>query len=142
MTPIPSPKASSGPVAVTGQVVATSYQGPIPPPVILREYEDLVPGSAKQIIDLFQSQSHHRMDMESRVITSDIWKSWTGLILGFIIAMSIVMAGTWLITQNHDVAGGSMITTGIASIVGAFIYGTRSQRQERTEKSKIMAGHQ
>lgn len=122
------------------QVVETTYQGPIPPPDQLREYDNLVPGAAKRIMDLFESQSRHRMDLESRVVKADVWRSWTGLLLGFIIAVSIVACGTWLIVKNHDFAGGSMITTGIASIVGSFIYGTRSQRQERTAKTQIVSG--
>lgn len=126
-------------MSVVGQVVSTSYQGPIPAPNHLREYDDLVPGSAKQIMDLFEAQSRHRMAMESHVIRSDVRRSWTGLILGFVVAMTVVLCGTWMIATGHDWAGGSMITTGLGSIVGVFVYGSRSQRQERIQKAGMVS---
>jgi uncharacterized membrane protein len=132
------PRQQQRSMAVVGQVVATSYQGPIPLPGHLREYDELVPGSAKQIMDLFEAQSRHRMAMESHVIRSDVRRSWTGLVLGFVVAMSVVACGTWMIAIGHDWAGGSMITTGLGSIVGVFVYGSRSQRQERVQKAQII----
>lgn len=48
----------------------TSYSGPIPPPAMLKEYDDAVPGAASRILDLAERQADHRMDLEKKVLTS------------------------------------------------------------------------
>ena len=48
------------------------HQGPIPHPDILRGFDELVPGTAKRLIDLAESESVHRRDLELRAMTSNI----------------------------------------------------------------------
>src|SRR5687768_13622143 len=45
--------------------VSTTYSGPIPPPAILRGYEDIVPGSADRIMGWAESQTKHRHKLET-----------------------------------------------------------------------------
>lgn len=119
---------------------STSYSGPIPPPKILDDYEQIEPGTAKMILTLWESQVKHRMDLENRVIASDINRSWAGLAAGLFIAVLAIGGGGWLVSAGHDVAGATIATAGLSSVVGAFIYGTRSQRTERISKAQIMTG--
>jgi hypothetical protein len=87
-----------------------------------------------------EDQSRHRMAMESRVINSDIVKSWVGLASAFVLTMTAIVFGGILVYLGHDIAGGTMATSGLAGLAGTFIYGTSSQRRERTEKAKILSG--
>lgn len=80
------------------------------------------------------------MALETRVINSDIRRSWWGLAAGFTVAMTIILMGGSLVYLGHDTAGATIATIGLASLVGTFIYGTASQRSERIEKAKIMTG--
>ena len=118
----------------------TSYSGPIPPPALLREYDEIVPGSASRILDAWEKQSDHRMWLEKKVLRSDIWRSWIGLGAGFVAQIFTVSVGGYLVLDGHDGAGATIATVGLASIVGTFVYGTRSQRQERVEKTRLMTG--
>lgn len=43
-----------------------AWDGPIPPPGILREINEVVPGAAKQIVDQFIAEGEHRREMEKR----------------------------------------------------------------------------
>lgn len=45
---------------------ASSFQGPLPPPRILHDYDQIVPGSAERIISLWENQVQHRQDLEKR----------------------------------------------------------------------------
>lgn len=119
------------------QTIST-YSGPTPPVELLHGYENLVPGSAKQILDQFVKQSDHRMGLEKKVVSSDIVRSWAGLASGLIVALAFVACGTWLAFQGHDGAGVTIATTSIVGLVGVFVYGTVSQRKERTEKAALM----
>jgi uncharacterized membrane protein len=68
------------------------YQGPFPSPETLRQFEQLVPGSAEKLFNMFESQAMHRMSLEKSVISSDIRDGNLGLWFGFIVAMTAVNA--------------------------------------------------
>jgi hypothetical protein len=74
------------------------------------------------------------------VIGSDIRKSYLGLTAAFLIAMTGFGVGGWAIFTGHDAAGAVCVGTPLAGLVGVFITGTSSRRQERIEKAKIMTG--
>jgi uncharacterized membrane protein len=121
--------------------ISTSFSGPIPPPEMLKHYEEIVPGSAKTLIDVFNDQAHHRMDLEKRSLVSDRRRSWGGLISAVLVSLVCIGTGGWLVHEGHDEAGAAIVALDIVGLAGTFIYGTQSQRKERTEKARIMTGH-
>jgi hypothetical protein len=48
------------PNVAISKVETTSFQGPLPHPQILSQYDQIVPGSAERIISQWESQSRHR----------------------------------------------------------------------------------
>jgi hypothetical protein len=87
-----------------------------------------------------ERQATHRMDLESRVVRSDIWKSYLGLGAGFVLGMTGILMGGALVYVGHGQWGAAFSGAYLVSLVGAFIYGTSSRRKERTEKAKVMTG--
>ncbi len=83
-------------------------------------------------------QEIHRHDIEKKVINSGISNSKIGLFLGFLIGITAILSGAFVATINGvaAVAGGAIISTGgIASLVGVFIYGAKSRKEEREKKN-------
>lgn len=82
--PVPtSPQISQKPIAqamgqnfpqmqMTG-ITTTAYQGPIPHPDILKGFDVLVPGTAKDLIELAKMESSHRRDLESKALEANIF---------------------------------------------------------------------
>jgi len=116
------------------KVEASSFQGPLPPPQILSQYELTVPGSAERIISLWESQVRHRQELEKKAIGSDIRQSYVGSILGFIIAMSAIGAGTFLAYTGHPTEGISAIITALVGLIGVFGWGSYQRRKERNAR--------
>jgi uncharacterized membrane protein len=114
------------------------FQGPLPPPEILKAYDLVEPGFALRIVGLAERQADHRMFLEKRVIIGDHNKSWVGLFLGFILSCGVSFGSYDLIKKGHDIAGAAIGSTGIASLIGIFVYGTNQRKQERVEKSKLL----
>jgi uncharacterized membrane protein len=124
-----------------GLTVAQStsvYSGPIPPPEILRGYEEIVPGAAKTILGLWELQTTHRTTLEARALGHNIWRSWAGIISAFLIAMVGLGGGIFLAYNGHDTAGAAIAGTSLVGLVSTFLYGTYSVRQERIEKNAQM----
>jgi uncharacterized membrane protein len=114
--------------------------GPLPSPEILREYDLLVPGAAERFIARFEKQSDHRMALERAVIDGENRRSNRGQwIAGGLGLVALLVAGTLGIT-GHETAAVAVVGIDFASLAGAFIYGTISRRQERTEKTRVMTG--
>ena len=119
------------------QVFEASYSGPVPPPAILRGYEDLVPGAAARLLAQAERQTDHRIRLERTVVESGAHRSWAGLWCGFALAMTTIIGGCILVGLGHDGAGATIATGGVAALAGVFVYGTSQQRRERQEKASM-----
>lgn len=121
------------------EVLITSeehFQGPVPHPMILAQYDEIVPGAADRILSMAEKQLEHRLGIENKAIDSKIRDSKLGMVLGFIIAACVVGVGGMAIYMGKDLLGASTIVTVIAGLVGTFVYATNSNRKEREDKDK------
>lgn len=117
------------------QQTMQAFSGPLPPPSMLAEYNNVVQNGAERIMVMAEKQQDHRQQMESRVVRSNTTDQRIGLVLGFIVMMSVAGAGVWCVSIGKDTAGLSALITAVAGPVAAFIYGRRKQSQERQNKS-------
>ena len=122
------------------QIVSTTfeYSGPLPPPAMLRQYNEIYPGMAKQIIDLAERQADHRMHLEKTVVVNDARRANWGLVCATLITIAFLGVSSYLILNEHDIAGSILGVIDLGALVGVFIYGTNSRKQERTEKARRM----
>ncbi len=97
------------------------YSGVLPHPKHMREWEELVPGSAKMIFARFETQSSHRIDIESRVVRANNFKQYIGPIFAFLIAMSAIGGGVWIAVTVQPYIGTGLSLTGLAAVIGPFL---------------------
>ncbi len=115
---------------------AQQFSGPMPPPEMLRQYEEVLPGLANRIVTLAENQSSHRIRLERRVTTSNIWRAHFGQLFAFLIAVCGIVAGTYLIINNKSAEGIAAILTPITGIAGVFVWRTKRQRNELSSKNR------
>lgn len=113
----------------------SSFSGPLPPPEVLKRFDEIVPGSAERIIKMAEGQFAHRTELERKVIDSDIARSRLGQILGFIIAIVGLTVALIAILYGKQWAGSIIGGATLASLVGVFMYGSRVRSQEREQKA-------
>lgn len=122
----------------TGVVVRQSsvqtFSGPLPPPEILRKFDEIVPGAAERIIKMAEEQFSHRKELEKKVIESDIARSKWGQMLGFLIAIVGLAASALVAIYGNAIAGSVLGVGTLASLVGVFMYGATTRSKERMEK--------
>jgi uncharacterized membrane protein len=69
------------------QYVQITYEAPLPPPRLLAEYEQTLPGISHRLVERMEQQTEHRMSLESRKIDADISNERRGQLFAFIIAV-------------------------------------------------------
>lgn len=113
------------------QIAAARFTGPIPPPEILQKYETILPGLAERIMKQAESQTAHRIEIEKKIIASDITNSRLGLIFAFILGLIGIGGGLYLTSLGMTESGLYISSASLVSLVSVFIYGSRNRRKER-----------
>lgn len=116
------------------------FSGPLPPPEILLQYNDVVPDGANRLFLQFEQQARHRQELEQLTVKGDSSRSWIGLILGFVLSMTCIVGGCILVYFGHDAAGGTIATGSVAALAGVFAYGSSIRKEERLQKAQILTG--
>jgi uncharacterized membrane protein len=111
-----------------------SFSGPLPPPEVLKKYNDIVPGAAQRMIAMAEGQFTHRTTLEKKVIEADLVRSRWGQILGFVIAIFGLGISGVISLYGKQWAGGVIGVTTLASLVGVFMYGSHARSKERERK--------
>lgn len=115
-----------------------SRQGPLPSPHEFAEYDRILPGCAERILTSAERQLHHRIAIESTVITAQTGQSGRGQILGFIVALVCLFLSFIAIMQGHEIAGTIIGSIDLVSLVAVFVLGTQSQRRSLQEKARAV----
>lgn len=109
------------------------YSGLFPHPRLMREWDQVVPGSAVRIFDRFEKQSDHRMNIETKVIRANNFKQYTGPIFAFLIAMTAIIGGIYTALQNHPYLGGTLTFAGLAAVIAPFLISVYKSTPEKKE---------
>ena len=74
------------------------------------------------------------MELEKQVITSGMQNARRGQLFAFILALITIAGGFVLIFLNKDVLGIASIISSLSVLLGVFIYGNKSKKNERIQK--------
>ncbi len=125
---------SSQPARIQTIISGVSVSGPIPAPQILQQYNTILPGAAERIIRMAEKQSDHRMDLEKKVVYSNVKKSYIGMVL----ASAIACYGLWIAKEisvrGNPATAGIIATLDIGGLISIAVYNIRAQRKEREKR--------
>jgi len=130
----PKPPAVHQPQPPAPQTTVTAFKGPLPPPQVLDQYNQIVPGAAERIVRLFEIQVDHRQRLESSIISSDVRDSRLGLILGALVSIAAITGGVFAIIYGHPTTGGIIAAIPVPTLAAVFVYGSRKRRLEREQR--------
>ena len=99
-----------------------------PTPDQLKEYESVIPGLAKRLINQAEKQTAHRIEMETKLVSSGIRKSMLGLVFGFLIGAIGIGGGLYLTAIGFNVTGIVFSSATLVTLVSTFIYGSQSRK--------------
>ena len=91
-------------------VAGQAYSGPIPPPALLKEFNEIIPNGADRILQMAEKAADHRQSLESAVVTGDIHRAKLGMIFGLAIVVLAIVVGGLIAAFVHPTAGASIAT--------------------------------
>ena len=102
------------------------WNGPLPPPKVLRGYEEIVPGAGNRIIEMAEKEQDHSHDMDK----ASSRRADRGLLAAFIISILIIGGGIYFIYSGYQWAGGSIIGINLTVLAAIFVYGSKNRNHE------------
>ena len=118
---------------------AEQFQGPIPPPSILNQYNDMLPGAADRIIAMAEKEAAHRHKMEEKALDAEIKglkaeaeDTKRGQFFGFFIALAIIAGSVYAGTNGAQWTGSLLGVGGIGSLVSVFIIGRQGAKKNQS----------
>lgn len=105
-------------VEIIARSIKTSFSGPLPPPDMLKKYEEVLPGSADRIVSLAENEQK----IQGR-ITKNIARNDSLRVYGSIVVSGLLVAGAVFCAYiGEPWVGGLLGTSGIIpSILKAFV---------------------
>lgn len=94
------------------------HQGPLPPAVLLREYDLVVPGLAREIVDGAAEERKFRHEMVRRTGQQEFILNLAGLIAMLVALVMMLAIVAYMVASGEAVAGA---TLGGAIIVGVIV---------------------
>lgn len=107
------------------------FSGPLPHPEHFKKYNQIVPGSANRLLKMAEDDLSHIHSIQKSQMTIEAIATIGGLIIGGIIAITALVGSGYLIIKGHDVAGALLGTGTLSSLVGIFVYGRKSQNNNK-----------
>ena len=112
--------------------VARSYffSGPLPHPDHMKEYENILPGSADRLITLLEEEAQHRRQQATSRTKSNTKLEERGQFFGFLIAMTALIGGGYIMASGQSVWGAAVAISAVAGLSGVFIWKSRERNRE------------
>lgn len=106
----------------------TTFQGPLPPPEVLRDYQNIMPGSPDRLLKLVEKEQEQVHSKENKIIKNQIRQNWAGMIIGAVLITLFFIGAIWLAMSHHDTVAGIVFSTTIISVATIFVLHRRSDK--------------
>jgi uncharacterized membrane protein len=113
ITSLPEDKRKKAIKILTSLSIERSFRGPLPPPSVLAEYNQVVANGAERIMKMAEVQSGHRIELEKHAIKEELKQSSNGQKYGFLLAILGIISALILALMGQDAVAGIFGTTTI-----------------------------
>ena len=117
----------------------STFSGPIPPPELFKEYEEVLPGATERILKMAEKQQDHRTKIEEKIAENNFSLSIRGQIFGCFLAFVCLLVSAFLGYNGHDWLGGIIGGGSIISILIVFVLNKEpsSPKNEKNQDKEI-----
>jgi uncharacterized membrane protein len=127
-TPKTSQKPSPG---IIHAQQTTFYKGQLPPPEMLRKFEEIQPGFTDRLLKMVENESIFKQEQDKQVLASFSQSAVLGIIFAFLSVLVISSVAVYAIYKGFGTAAASIMATCVVGVIIAFIQRRRLSKEER-----------
>lgn len=117
------------------KVQIAHHSGPIPPPEILKQYNEIDPNFANRIMSMAEAESQHRHSFEQKALQGAIDVDKRGQHYGLAISLIAITVGTWLTVSGYPKVGGTFLTATVIALATLFVTGRAKPEKNDYEQN-------
>lgn len=115
---------------------AAQYCGPLPPPEMLRQYDDALPGAAERILVMAEKNNDHRIEMTHEAFAAERNERRLGQIFGLVIGLVTLALAAYFGFLGLSAAAITTVSTVVAGLVGVFVTGRFMSDSKSSDEKK------
>jgi uncharacterized membrane protein len=115
----------------------TSFHGPLPPPEVLKQYDETIPGAAERILSMAEKQQDHRSKLELMIVEKRIHQSAIGQIFGFILALVFGGISFGVALIGYPILAGTLGCSTILGLAVIFVLGKKPALMKQDEEKDV-----
>jgi uncharacterized membrane protein len=112
----------------------SSFVGPLPPPEILEGYKAAYPDAPAIIFNELVQQGTHRRDIEKSAVDRQERRADRGQHYALIVVVLVLAVCAFAVVKHEAWVGAALFVPTLAGIVGTFVYGSRRQVGDLSQK--------
>ena len=106
-----------------------AYSGPLPHPQLMREYNEIVPGSAERFINNLENEQKTRLSLNKTSTINTIIMGYIGILFAFLSVILISGLVYYSILKGFDKTATALGIGAIASVASVFVFFRRNKRK-------------
>lgn len=101
-------------------IIAGQFSGPLPPPGILKAYDEILEGGADRIFEQWERETAHRHALEERAVDAYFAGLTRAQWMAFIVILVIGVGGLVIVALGHPLVGLAGFFLALATVVASF----------------------
>lgn len=123
--------SKKGKIHKNGEIEVQSFEGLMPDPAVLAEYEKYAPGATKQWMQLATDEVKNRHKNERTFLTTYRFSVICGSLSALILGVVVAGVGMYAIHIGHPTAGATIMCGSMAQVVAAMYYRNKSRSNNK-----------
>lgn len=112
----------------------TSYQGPIPPPALFKQYGEVVTDAPERILRQFELDSAHFREISKQALQGEIDHNGRAQWMAFALVIVGIASAIWCAHSGFMLLSCAIIGTLLVAVLINFLRPNQVQAQDQTEK--------
>jgi len=121
-------------VRVVQVITEENFSGPIAHPKHMREYEEILPGSAERIFSMAEAAQRHNQEADRSFLNASLKVSLHGMYLGFAALVLLIFGAIYVGMNGNNILAGFLLAAGLLSGAAKLIHGGRKNNDESQDK--------
>ena len=115
------------------QTVSIRWEAPLPPPTLLEQYDQVVPGLAREIAERAKTEAGHVREREEEALKASIQYHTRGQWMGFVAVMAIVGLAAFALWKGSTWVAG-IATSIVVGTAAVFVLGTLWKKRDKDQE--------